>query len=143
MINKLQVYILNNLTNLINLSLNNNQIIDLTTLSNLTNLEVLRLDDNQIIDLTSLSQLTNLKRLYLNDNQIIDLNPLSQLTKTNIQISALPFIYHQNPTHPLILSTPLKEFNKDLIDQLFEDLKISEKINFSEPPYIINNITYT
>ena len=80
--------------------------------------------------------------MIITDNQIIDLIPLSQLTNTDIKISALPFIYYQNPTHPLILSTPLKEFDKDLTNQLFEDLKISKKINFSERPYGINNITY-
>jgi internalin A len=98
------------------------------------NLEILDLDDNQIINLTPLSQFTKLTTLDLNDNQISGISPLSQLTNTKIKISALSFIYHQNPTHPLILSTPLKEFDKDLTDQLFEDLNV-------KLPYRINNIT--
>jgi internalin A len=66
-------------------------------------IEKINLNNNRIINLTPLSQLTNLTYLNLNNNQIIDLTPLSPLTKTNITISALPIIYHQNPTHPLIL----------------------------------------
>ena len=79
------------------------------------------IEDNniEIIDLTSLSQLTNLKYLNLNDNRIIDITHLSNLTDTTVLISALPITYHQNPTHPLILSTLLSKFDKDLTNQLF------------------------
>ncbi len=63
------------------LSLNNNQITDLTPLSGLTNLTALNLEENQIADLTPLSGLTNLTTLNLANNQIADLRPLSGLTK--------------------------------------------------------------
>ncbi|MEG4580668.1 leucine-rich repeat domain-containing protein [Microcoleus sp. MON1_C5] len=68
------------LTNLTSLYLNNNQITDITRLSALTNLTSLYLNNNQITDITGLSALTNLTFLYLNNNQITDIRGLSALT---------------------------------------------------------------
>ncbi|MEG4196744.1 CHAT domain-containing protein [Microcoleus sp. Pol12A5] len=68
------------LTNLTELSLIRNQIVDIKPLSKFTNLRKLNLSRNQITDLQPLSGLTNLRSLVLNFNQISDVKPLSALT---------------------------------------------------------------
>ena len=67
-------------TRLTDLSLQSNSISDLSPLSGLTNLTNLRLSRNSITDLSPLSGLTNLERLWLFNNLITDLSPLSGLT---------------------------------------------------------------
>ena len=74
----------NYLTNLQELSLVNNQIVDLTPLANLTNLEVLLLSDNKIKDITPLANFTNLRTLSLMDNQIVDVSPLANLNNLEV-----------------------------------------------------------
>jgi internalin A len=69
------------LTNLTELSLEQNQISDIKPLSNLTNLTELSLGGNQISDIKPLSNLTKLTSLSLTGNQISDIKPLSNLTK--------------------------------------------------------------
>jgi internalin A len=71
---------LSNLTNLTSLDLSVNQISDIKPLSNLTKLTSLYLWGNQISDIKPLSNLTNLTSLYLGINQISDIKPLSNLT---------------------------------------------------------------
>jgi len=68
------------LTNLTELSLIRNQIVDIKPLSKFTNLRELNLSRNQITDVQPLSGLTNLRFLTLNSNQISDVKPLSGLT---------------------------------------------------------------
>jgi Leucine-rich repeat (LRR) protein/CHAT domain-containing protein len=68
------------LTNLTELSLIRNQIVDIKPLSKFTNLRKLNLSLNQITDVQPLSELTNLRFLVLNFNQISDVKPLSGLT---------------------------------------------------------------
>ncbi|MEG4005183.1 CHAT domain-containing protein [Microcoleus sp. Pol11C1] len=68
------------LTNLTELSLIRNQIVDIKPLSKFTNLRKLNLSLNQITDVQPLSGLTNLRFLVLNFNQISDVKPLSGLT---------------------------------------------------------------
>ncbi|MEG4584099.1 CHAT domain-containing protein [Microcoleus sp. MOSTC5] len=68
------------LTNLTELSLIRNQIVDIKPLSKFTNLRKLNLSLNQIADVQPLSGLTNLRFLVLNFNQISDVKPLSGLT---------------------------------------------------------------
>ncbi|MEG4219529.1 CHAT domain-containing protein [Microcoleus sp. Pol12A6] len=68
------------LTNLTELSLIRNQIVDIKPLSKFTNLRKLNLSRNQITDVQPLSGLTNLRFLVLNFNQISDVKPLSALT---------------------------------------------------------------
>lgn len=58
------------------LSLEDNQIRDISPLASLTNLTVLDLWGNEISDLSPLTNLTNLTELYLCDNQISDILPL-------------------------------------------------------------------
>ncbi|MEG4855838.1 CHAT domain-containing protein [Microcoleus sp. K1-B1] len=71
---------LSKLTNLRELNLSTNQITDVQPLSGLTNLRFLTLTSNQISDVKPLSGLTNLTLLYLADNQIVNIKPLSKLT---------------------------------------------------------------
>ncbi|MEG4518135.1 CHAT domain-containing protein [Microcoleus sp. AT9b-C5] len=68
------------LTNLTELSLIRNQIVDIKPLSKFTNLRKLNLSLNKITDVQPLSGLTNLRFLVLNFNQISDVKPLSGLT---------------------------------------------------------------
>ena len=69
-----------NLTRLIRLPLDNNQIRDISPLANLTDLTHLGLSGNQIHDLRPLSSLIHIEALGLNRNQISDLSPLANLT---------------------------------------------------------------
>ena len=66
--------------NLIGLTLNDNEITNLTPLANLTSLTDLNLADNTIPSLTALSGLINLTYLVLANNQITDVSPLRDLT---------------------------------------------------------------
>ena len=71
-------------TQLATLSLQDNNISDLTPLAQLTQLTELDLggfDGNNISDLKPLTQLTLLRELDLSDNNISDLTPLAQLTQ--------------------------------------------------------------
>jgi|GEM_PF-1892124 len=68
------------LSNITDISLDDQRIADIQPLSNLTNLTWLFLNNNQIRDITSLSELAHLTNLSLDNNQIRDISPLSQLT---------------------------------------------------------------
>ena len=67
-------------SNLTNLVLYNNRVIDLAPLAGLTNLTVLHLARNEIVDISPLAGLTNLVEMGLDANQIRDISPLSALT---------------------------------------------------------------
>jgi Leucine-rich repeat (LRR) protein len=74
---------LENLRNLINLTVinaSNNRISDLSPISGLTTLQSLDASDNQISDLSPISGLTTLQSLDASYNQISDLSPISGLT---------------------------------------------------------------
>jgi internalin A len=71
---------LESLTNLTEISLFGNKISDIKPLESLTNLTVLNLGDNQISDIKPLESLTNLTWLLLFKNQISDIKPLESLT---------------------------------------------------------------
>jgi hypothetical protein len=68
-------------TNLVYLSLFENQISDLTPLAPLVLLQELQLGSNQIQNLTPLGDLTELRRLGLALNAIEDISPLSSMTQ--------------------------------------------------------------
>ncbi len=70
-----------NLEKLESLDLENNQISDLSPLANLPELTVLDLVNNQISDISALSGLTNLTDLGLSYNQISDLSSLANLSE--------------------------------------------------------------
>ena len=65
-----------NLANLRSLSLQYNQVDDISPLANLTSLMSLDLWNNQISDISPLANLTGLTYLYLPRNQISDISPL-------------------------------------------------------------------
>ena len=66
--------------NLVELSANLKNIVDLTGLEYAVNAEDLRLQKNAINDISTLSGLTKLERLHLYQNQISNLSPISGLT---------------------------------------------------------------
>ncbi|ECP0927400.1 LPXTG cell wall anchor domain-containing protein, partial [Listeria monocytogenes] len=63
------------------LSIDGNQISDISPISSLTNLNELLANNNQINDVSGLSRLINLTMLQLNNNQISNVSPLSDLVK--------------------------------------------------------------
>ena len=65
-----------NLTNLTELSLENNSISDISPLAELNSVESLWLDSNSISDISPLAGLTQLRRLFLDYNSISDISPL-------------------------------------------------------------------
>ena len=67
-------------TNLSDLVLVGNGIVDVAILSDLPNLTKLNLGDNSISDLSPLEGLTNLKELLLRNNKISDISPLLENT---------------------------------------------------------------
>ena len=67
-------------TNLKELSISDNDIVDVSPLKGLTNLEVLELDVNGIVDVSLLEGLTKLQWLSLYGNGIVDVSPLKGLT---------------------------------------------------------------
>ena len=69
-----------NLTSLTGLHLDENSIIDISSLSGLTSLRVLSLFNNSITDISALSGLTSLSDLRLRSNSITDISALSGLT---------------------------------------------------------------
>ncbi|EAC7083567.1 hypothetical protein AF306_13020 [Listeria monocytogenes] len=70
-----------NLTNLINLSLFDNKVSNIKPLKNLIKLETLNLNAGLVLyDLSPLSSLTNLTNLFLEANRISDIRPLANLT---------------------------------------------------------------
>ena len=75
-----------NPNNLQSLTINGNQIADITQLENLTNLQKLHLYDNNIDNITPLENLTNLHDLDLYNNNITDITPIENLTNLQILI---------------------------------------------------------
>ena len=68
------------LTNLRELELSDNQLVDVAPLASLTNLTRLYLDHNQLVDVAPLASLTNLTELSIDNNDIVDVSPLASLT---------------------------------------------------------------
>ncbi|MBU0898502.1 MAG: hypothetical protein KJ613_01665 [Nanoarchaeota archaeon] len=74
-------------TDLKNLYMNVNNVVDISPLENLNNLLFIALGDNRISNLSSLSGLAGLKELYLHGNQIVDISPLENLVNlTRLQL---------------------------------------------------------
>ncbi|WP_254011185.1 leucine-rich repeat domain-containing protein [Limnofasciculus baicalensis] len=76
--------LLKELINLMELSLSDNKIDNITPISFLKNITILNLCQNHIIDIQPLAFLTNLTILNLCFNKISDIAPLSSLTNLNI-----------------------------------------------------------
>src|SRR5690625_846099 len=77
---------LGSLTELIELYLTDNLISDISTLENLDNLEKLYLDFNNINDISALGNLTNLVELALYNNNISDITTLGSLTELEVLV---------------------------------------------------------
>jgi internalin A len=69
------------LKNIQSLTLTKNQVADLSPLHEMARLQYLELSDNKVTDLAPLSGLTALASLYVSGNQIADLGPVGNLTK--------------------------------------------------------------
>ncbi|HUW62494.1 MAG TPA: leucine-rich repeat domain-containing protein [Candidatus Bathyarchaeia archaeon] len=78
-------------TDVTNLLLGSNQLVNLEPLSGLTNLQSLTMEDNQISDITPLAGLVNLEYLWLKNNNIGSIAVLSGLSKLN------QLMLHGNP----------------------------------------------
>ena len=88
---------ISNFRNLEILSLNHNQVSDISPLKNLRKLRVLKLRGNQIYDIDSLEKLTRLEILDLSRNNIEDINTLKGLTnlrKLNLRNNKIVDISH-------------------------------------------------
>lgn len=89
---KLDISAISNLTNLVNLNLNDNYITDTTPLTNLINLEKLNLHGNDITDISALSNMSKLQELDISNNKISCLYSISNLhkmSKLNIKNNVL------------------------------------------------------
>ena len=98
---------LSGLVRLRDLYLMQNDIIDITPLSELQQLRYLRLDGNKIVDISVLSKLKKIEKLGLDANQISDFRPISKLP--NIQDLNTNF----NPVN-LDICPDGEDVNKDL-----------------------------
>ena len=113
------------------MTLQGNQISDLSPLVGLVNLEVLGLSGNQIVDVSPLAGLVNLRHLSLAGNQIEDLSPLvglENLEDLRIQANADKVVF----TLPL---SKLIQFGYDETCDL-EGPPISERVENREYPSI-------
>ena len=96
---------LSGLTNLTSLYLAGNSISDISAVAGLTSLTDLGLYSNSIIDISAVSGLTNLTQLSLGSNSISDVSPLENLTSlTELYIGG-------NPIEDLAPLRRLKEKN--------------------------------
>ena len=64
----------NKFSEIINLNLNNNKIVDISVLSKLVYLKYLGLSNNKIVNISSLSKLVNLKSLNLKNNPNLNMS---------------------------------------------------------------------
>ncbi|MBC6140295.1 LPXTG cell wall anchor domain-containing protein [Listeria welshimeri] len=73
-----------NASNLTYLTLSDNNVSDVSSLKNLSKVYLIGLKNNQVEDISSLSNLTALKYLYLNGNKLSDLSAIANLTTLDI-----------------------------------------------------------
>ena len=90
-------------TNVSNLVLAGNGIVDVSVLSGLSNLTKLNLGDNSISDISSVTGLTNLTELHLRHNNISDISPLMENTGLGsgdtVDLRGNPLNYQSIYTH--------------------------------------------
>lgn len=80
---------LKSLNRLTSVTLSSNQISDISALSDLTSLSYLHLGQNRIADVSPLSSLANLTKLYLSNNRISSIPSLSNLASlSNLSLSS-------------------------------------------------------
>ncbi|MBF2451350.1 Ig-like domain-containing protein [Listeria welshimeri] len=75
---------LTNASKLTYLTLSDNNVTDVSSLKNLSKVYLIGLKNNQVEDISSLSNLTALKYLYLNGNKLSDLSAIANLTTLDI-----------------------------------------------------------
>ncbi|MBC1703164.1 LPXTG cell wall anchor domain-containing protein [Listeria welshimeri] len=75
---------LTNASKLTYLTLSDNNVADVSSLKNLSKVYLIGLKNNQVEDISSLSNLTALKYLYLNGNKLSDLSAIANLTTLDI-----------------------------------------------------------
>ncbi|MBC1678965.1 LPXTG cell wall anchor domain-containing protein [Listeria welshimeri] len=75
---------LTNASKLTYLTLSDNNVSDVSSLKNLSKVYLIGLKNNQVEDISSLSNLTALKYLYLNSNKLSDLSAIANLTTLDI-----------------------------------------------------------
>ncbi|MBC2064313.1 LPXTG cell wall anchor domain-containing protein [Listeria welshimeri] len=75
---------LTNASKLTYLTLSDNNVSDVSSLKNLSKVYLIGLKNNQVEDISSLSNLTALKYLYLNGNKLSDLSAIANLTTLDI-----------------------------------------------------------
>ncbi|MBC1628933.1 internalin, partial [Listeria welshimeri] len=73
-----------NASKLTYLTLSDNNVSDVSSLKNLSKVYLIGLKNNQVEDISSLSNLTALKYLYLNGNKLSDLSAIANLTTLDI-----------------------------------------------------------
>jgi internalin A len=93
------ISVLQNLTNLTELTLWYNQVEDISVVARFKKLEYLNVDGNQVADLNPISNLTTLRRLYLGNNRfgnditaLQNLTNLTELTLWNNQVEDISVV---------------------------------------------------
>jgi hypothetical protein len=71
-------------TDLVSITITNNDITDLSPIANLSSLAYLNLNGNRITNINHIGGISNLNTLLLNNNLIGDISPLANLTNLNI-----------------------------------------------------------
>ena len=79
--NLIEPTVLGELINLKKLTLHNNLLFNIDFVSNLTNLEVFAAGNNMIKDISPLANMKGLKELWMQDNVIVDVSPLKNHTR--------------------------------------------------------------
>lgn len=100
------------------LSLQSQDITDLSPLRSLPHLSNLNLMDNQIKDLSPLSYLSNLSFLLAGRNQIVDVSPLAQLSNLSYVVLDLNQIQDVSMLTPLQKLTSLNLLSNPIQDKL-------------------------
>jgi len=125
-------------SNLSELTLVGNQIIDITPLAGLTDLEELRLMHNQIRDISAVSGLVNLHELGLMGNKIESIRPLAGLTKLRVLALAMNRIHDVRPLASLESLDSLALYDNQIRDlqPLIDNVGLGEgdRVNFQRNP---------
>ena len=103
-------------TNLKGVSLEDNQISDLSPLAGLINLRTLGLGNNLVSDISLLKGLKNLTHLYLENNQVSDLSPLAGLINLRILAFSKGDVSDLSPLAGLINLEGLKFHDGNISD---------------------------
>ncbi|MBC1863367.1 LPXTG cell wall anchor domain-containing protein [Listeria welshimeri] len=138
---------LTNASKLTYLTLSDNNVTDVSSLKNLSKVYLIGLKNNQVEDISSLSNLTALKYLYLNGNKLSDLSAIANLTTLDIlevknqQVTKQSVAFQNN----LVLPNTIKDTKGDSI----APTNISNNGTYSNNslnwslPELTNEVTYS